>query len=90
MNDLLEGNFNNNRKQITGTDLLFNKNKISNEVASLSSSLSSLSSQSSNHSLSRKIKKPIYNNEDYEDEVVRPKIKIHKPVIQNDVDVDEE
>ena len=92
MNDLLEGNFNNNRKQITGTDLLFNKNKISNEVASLSSSLSSLSSQSSNHSLSRKIKKPIYNNEDYEEEVVRPKIKIHKPVIQNndDDDYDEE
>lgn len=91
MNDLLEGNFNNNRKQITGTDLLFNKNKISNEVASLSSSLSSLSSQSSNHSLSRKIKKPIYNNEDYEEEVVRPKIKIHKPVIQNnDDDNDEE
>ena len=90
MNDLLEGNFNNNRKQITGTDLLFNKNKISNEVASLSSSLSSLSSQSSNHSLSRKIKKPIYNNEDYEDEVVRPKIKIHKPVIQNNDDDDED
>jgi hypothetical protein len=90
MNDLLEGNFNNNRKQITGTDLLFNKNKISNEVASLSSSLSSLSSQSSNHSLSRKIKKPIYNNEDYEEEVVRPKIKIHKPVIQNNDDDDED
>ena len=90
MNDLLEGNFNNNRKQITGTDLLFNKNKISNEVASLSSSLSSLSSQSSNHSLSRKIKKPIYNNEDYEEEVVRPKIKIHKPVIQNNDDDDDD
>ena len=46
MDDLLEVNFN-NKKQITGTDLLFNKSKISNEVASLSSSLSSLSSQSS-------------------------------------------
>ena len=46
MDDLLEVNFN-NKKQITGTDLLFYKSKISNEVASLSSSLSSLSSQSS-------------------------------------------
>ena len=44
MDDLLEVNFN-NKKQITGTDLLFNNKKISNEVASLSSSLSSLSSQ---------------------------------------------
>jgi hypothetical protein len=47
MNDLLELT-NNNKKPITGTDLLFNKNKISSEVASLSSSsLSSLSSASS-------------------------------------------
>ncbi len=47
MNDLLELN-NYNKKPITGTDLLFNKNKISSEVASLSSSsLSSLSSASS-------------------------------------------
>jgi len=75
MNDLLEGNFNNNRKQITGTDLLFNKNKISNEVASLSSSLSSLSSQSSNHS---KSKKRMMNNDD---EI--PRIKVHKKPIIN-------
>lgn len=49
MNDLLEVNYNNNnKKQITGTDLLFNNKKISSEVASLSSSsLSSLSSRSS-------------------------------------------
>jgi hypothetical protein len=47
MNDLLEVNYN-NKKQITGTDLLFNNKKISSEVASLSSSsLSSLSSRSS-------------------------------------------
>lgn len=88
MNDLLEGNFNNNRKQITGTDLLFNKNKISNEVASLSSSLSSLSSQSSNHSFSRKVKKPVYNNDYEEEEVIRPKIK--KPIIQNNNDDDDD
>jgi len=90
MNDLLEGNFNNNnRKQITGTDLLFNKNKISNEVASLSSSLSSLSSQSSNHS---KSKKRMMNNDDE-----MPRIKVHKkPIInqsrfqQDDDDEDDE
>jgi len=47
MNDLLEVNYN-NKKQLTGTDLLFNNKKISSEVASLSSSsLSSLSSRSS-------------------------------------------
>jgi len=43
MNDLLEINDN---KKLLDTDLLFNKNKISNEIASLSS-LSSLSSHSS-------------------------------------------
>ncbi len=63
MDDLLEVNLN-NKKQITGTDLLFNKSKISNEVASLSSSLSSLSSQSSVKSNSK-------NNE-------LPRIKINK------------
>jgi hypothetical protein len=50
MNDLLEVNIDNNalngNKKLLDTDLLFNKNKISNEVASLSS-LSSLSSKSS-------------------------------------------
>jgi len=51
MNDLIETNNNNNfsklfEKKTTGADLLFNKHKISNEVASLSS-MSSLSSQSS-------------------------------------------
>ncbi len=73
MNDLLEVNYN-NKKQITGTDLLFNKSKISNEVASLSSSLSSLSSQSSVNS-NPKYKKSYQNNYD-EDNI--PKIKINK------------
>jgi hypothetical protein len=72
MDDLLEANFN-NKKQITGTDLLFNKHKISNEVASLSSSLSSLSSQSSNHSrnkmkIQKKIKKVESEDEEDDDE----------------------
>ncbi len=50
MNDLLEVNIdnigNNGNKKLLDTELLFNKNKISNEIASLSS-MSSLSSQSS-------------------------------------------
>ena len=49
MNDLIETNYDNakmNKKQVTGADLLFNKHKISNEIASLSS-MSSISSQSS-------------------------------------------
>ncbi len=53
MNDLLEENYANNKKQITGSDLLFNKHKISNEVASIASSLSSLSSASSSRSNSK-------------------------------------
>ena len=50
MNDLLEVNIDNislnGNKKLLDTDLLFNKNKISNEIASLSS-MSSLSSKSS-------------------------------------------
>ena len=50
MNDLIEANNDNINigvnKKLLETDLLFNKSKISNEIASLSS-LSSLSSQSS-------------------------------------------
>jgi len=50
MNDLLEVNIDNiginGNKKLLDTDLLFNKNKISNEIASLSS-ISSLSSHSS-------------------------------------------
>jgi len=50
MNDLLEVNIDNigngGNKKLLDTELLFNKNKISNEIASLSS-MSSLSSQSS-------------------------------------------
>jgi len=50
MNDLLEVNnfssHNYDKKNTIGNDLLFNKNKISNEIASLSS-MSSLSSHSS-------------------------------------------
>jgi hypothetical protein len=46
MNDLLEVNTDNVNKKLLDTDLLFNRNKISNEIASLSS-MSSLSSKSS-------------------------------------------
>jgi len=57
MNDLLEINVDNSKK-LLDTDLLFNKNKISNEIASLSS-MSSLSSHSSIKSIPKlsKIKK---------------------------------
>jgi hypothetical protein len=59
MNDLLELN-NYNKKPITGSDLLFNKNKISSEVASLSSSsLSSLSSASSERKPKTSSNKPL-------------------------------
>ena len=70
MNDLLELS-NNNKKPITGTDLLFNRNKISNEVASLSSSLSSLSSASSDRKPKiNKMKRPEpnYNDDDDDDD----------------------
>jgi len=67
MDDLLEVNFN-NKKQITGTDLLFNNKKISNEVASLSSSLSSLSSQSSIKSATPKMKIKRRNYQEEEDD----------------------
>ena len=66
MNDLLEANY--NKKPITGTDLLFNKHKISNEVASLSSSLSSLSSSSSTKSAKIKPKKKIIFNKTDDDD----------------------
>ena len=91
MDDLLEVNFN-NKKQITGTDLLFNNKKISNEVASLSSSLSSLSSQSSIRSATpkMKIKKRDYED-DNDDEEEMPQIKINKVrEIQQEEDDDEE
>ena len=72
MNDLLELNNYNNKKPITGSDLLFNKNKISSEVASLSSSsLSSLSSESSDRKPKSSNNKPfkfIKNKEPEEDE----------------------
>jgi Family of unknown function (DUF5767) len=54
MNDLLEIN-NSDKKNLSGTDLLFNKNKISSEIASLSSMSSiSSSSHSSSNSTSNK------------------------------------
>jgi len=98
MNDLLETNNNFSKfyeKKTTGADLLFNKHKISNEVASLSS-MSSLSSQSSVRS-SKKTKKPIMpqnyddddDEEEEEEEIIRPKLKIKK-VVSNDDDEDDE
>ena len=89
MDDLLEVNFN-NKKQITGTDLLFNNKKISNEVASLSSSLSSLSSQSSIKSATpkMKIKRRNYQEEedDYDDDDDIPQININKKQLRNNND----
>jgi hypothetical protein len=64
MNDLLEINDN---KKLLDTDLLFNKNKISNEIASLSS-LSSLSSHSSIKSIPKKkldVKKNLMKSKNY-------------------------
>ena len=94
MNDLLEVNYN-NRKQITGTDLLFNKHKISSEVASLSSSpLSSLSSNSSSRSSRNKsnIKpKKSQFEKNIDDDFMNFKKK--KPIImnnQNDNDDDDD
>lgn len=99
MNDLLETNNNFSKfyeKKTTGADLLFNKHKISNEVASLSS-MSSLSSQSSVRS-SKKTKKPIMpqnyddddDEEEEEEEIIRPKLKIKKVVSNDDDDEDDE
>jgi len=76
MNDLLEINNSDNKKQLTGTDLLFNKNKISNEIASLSSmsSISSSSSSKSNSYMKNKfnkklmVKKKEVEEDDDEDE----------------------
>lgn len=99
MNDLLETNNNFSKfyeKKTTGADLLFNKHKISNEVASLSS-MSSLSSQSSVRS-NKKSKKPVMpqkydddddDEEEEEEEIIRPKLKIKK-VVNNDDDEDDE
>ncbi len=88
MNDLLEVNYN-NKKQITGTDLLFNKHKISSEVASLSSSpLSSLSSNSSSKSSRNK---SVNKQKNPENELL--KFKRKNPVIinnQNDDDDDDD
>ena len=78
MNDLLENNYDNKNNN----DLLslFNKNKISNEVASLSS-MSSLSSSSSiNSSLNKnkiKIKKQIDSDDEDLDTQIKNKIKIN-------------
>lgn len=68
MNDLIEVNNDNViNKKLLDTDLLFNKNKISDEIASLSS-MSSLSSQSSNK-IKEKIKINKHKNiEKYEDD----------------------
>jgi hypothetical protein len=72
MNDLIETNYDSakiNKKQVAGADLLFNKHKISNEIASLSS-MSSISSQSSLKSEPREkinvIKKNNINMKKYE------------------------
>ena len=72
MNDLIETNYDIqkiNKKQVAGADLLFNKHKISNEIASLSS-MSSISSQSSLKSEPREkinvIKKNNINSKKYE------------------------
>jgi len=108
MNDLIETNNNNNfsklfEKKTTGADLLFNKHKISNEVASLSS-MSSLSSQSSTEGNMKKkanIKnKFVSKHNDYDDddddeeELPRQKIKINKmpkkQIIEDEDDEEEE
>ena len=78
MNDLLENNYNKNNNDLLS---LFNKNKISNEVASLSS-LSSLSSSSSINSSSNKnkikIKKQLESDDDEDlDTQIKNKIKIN-------------
>ena len=62
MNDLIEVN-----KKLPDTELLFNKSKISNEIASLSS-LSSLSSQSSNKIKLRSDTKKKFVEEDDDEE----------------------
>lgn len=70
MNDLLEVNNDNFvNKKLLDTDLLFNKNKISDEIASLSS-LSSLSSQTSNKLKDKNkiFKKTLDDDEDDEDD----------------------
>jgi len=72
MNDLLENDsspsqFFNDKKNKIGADLLFNKNKISNEIASLSS-MSSLSSQSSYKSNNEKNK--IIKNKIIDDDTI--------------------
>jgi len=99
MNDLLEVNYN-NKKQITGTDLLFNKNKISSEVASLSSSsLSSLSSISSNKSNKNKNKnkKPKFENDSDDDDnkssskfKPQKQVKVYKSLDDDDDNDDED
>lgn len=98
MNDLLEVNYN-NKKQITGTDLLFNKNKISSEVASLSSSsLSSLSSISSNRSNKNKNKKPKFVNENDSDDdnkssskfKSQKQVKVYKSLDDDEAEDDED
>lgn len=92
MNDLLEANNNFSKfyeKKTTGADLLFNKHKISNEVASLSS-MSSLSSSSSARSI-KKTKKHVipHDYDDEEEEIIKPKLKIKK-VVSNDEEEDED
>jgi hypothetical protein len=91
MNDLLEVNYN-NKKQITGTDLLFNKSKISSEVASLSSSpLSSLSSNSSSRSSRNKsVSKPKKPQFDIKNENELLNFKRKNPVIINNQNNDED
>jgi hypothetical protein len=92
MNDLLENNYNKNNNDLLS---LFNKNKISNEVASLSS-LSSLSSSSSINSSSNKnkikIKKQLDSDEDEDlDTQIKKNIKINNNFKNyNDNEDDEE
>lgn len=100
MNDLLETNNNFSKffeKKTTGADLLFNKHKISNEVASLSS-MSSLSSQSSVRSNKKPVIQQSYDDDEdneYDEEIIKPKLKIKKVVnekkqIEEDDDDEEE
>jgi Family of unknown function (DUF5767) len=79
MNDLLEIN-NSDKKNLSGTDLLFNKNKISSEIASLSS-MSSISSSS--HSSSNSTSNKPRNN-------FQKKLMVNKSDDDDDDDDDEE
>jgi len=85
MDGLLE--VNNDKRQVNDIDILFNKNKISNEIASLSSlsSMSSRSSLKSNNDIKRRNDK-IRNEMNY----MRPQSNIKNKIRHDEDDDDEE